>query len=167
MKTFLRRPSGLFGVCCLWAAVIILFGFVSTYHLSRYHPSDLTTNSEDPVELERQLRRRIESLHGERVILGDEKVAESVNWLIGTLENIKEVQGRMIANITMLISKVRKLEEETGRLRPGRVVFFPTGNSESPTLLPEGTEEEAKRTKRVLPERKDGTAPGGSVSSSL
>ena len=91
LRKFLRKPSGFVGVCCLWGVVLVLFSFVATYHLSRHHPTDLLTDSEDPVELERQLRRRIEGLQGERAVLGDEPVAGRVNWLMQSMENMKGV----------------------------------------------------------------------------
>jgi hypothetical protein len=75
MKKFLRRPSGFLGVCCLWAAILVLFGFVATY---RDSPTDSLNNSEDPVE-----RRR--SIESSKEVLGDEKVAGLVESLQGVM----------------------------------------------------------------------------------
>lgn len=114
MKKFLRRPSGFLGVCCLWAAILVLFGFVATY---RDSPTDSLNNSEDPVE-----RRR--SIESSKEVLGDEKVA-------GLVESL---QGRLVVNNRTHSSRVRMVEE-TARLRQWRA-FSSMVNSQNSSLLP-------------------------------
>jgi hypothetical protein len=87
MKLFLRRSDGLLGVCCLWAAVVIVFGFVATYQITRYHPIDPLDNSKETVQLERRLRRSTKNPNGEKAVLGDELVA----GVVQSLENIKGI----------------------------------------------------------------------------
>lgn len=118
-RPIIRNPSGFLGVCFLWGAVLLFFSFIVTYHLSRHHPTDLA-NSEDPVELERQLRRRIEGLQEERAVLGDEPVAGRVQWLMQTVEQMKSmcVWGVTSAVANRLISAYCDLQIRMKRWYP-------------------------------------------------